>query len=246
MAAPKPTHRMVSGLHSVRECLRVRPESIFQVWFDRVAIERSPVLKELQKEAQKRNVKIFLKDEGALRKEAGQHQGVLLFVNDQPRLDFDRLFSQEKATVLFLDGVEDPHNLGAVLRTAWLMRVDALFIPEDRSASLTPAAHKVASGGAEHVPVIPLTSFYATFEELKRNDFWVFGLSHKASKKLSDLKIPPKVAWILGSEDKGLRSTSERACDELVRIEQVDANASFNVSVAAAITLFESNRQRAF
>jgi 23S rRNA (guanosine2251-2'-O)-methyltransferase len=116
--------------------------------------------------------------------------------------------------------------------------------PEDRSVGLSPTVHKVACGGVEHVPFEQYSQFHPKLEELKKQGYWVFGLSHKAEKNLFEIKIPEKVIWVLGAEDKGLRTTTERVCDELVCLPQADAAASYNVSVAAGMTLIETLRQR--
>ena len=145
--------------------------------------------------------------------------------------------------VLALDGVEDTQNLGAVLRTSWLMGVNGIIIPEDRAVGLTASVHKVACGGAEHVPIHRTNQFNTPFEHLKKAGFWVFGLSHTAKRSIYDLQIPEKVIWVLGAEDKGLRTTTEKACDELVYIPQVSPTASYNVSVSAALALAETKRQ---
>ena len=145
--------------------------------------------------------------------------------------------------VIALDGVEDTHNLGAILRTSWLMGVNGMIIPEDRAVGLTAAVHKVACGGVEHVPILRTNQFTQPFEQLKKDGFWVFGLSHKAERSIYDAKIPEKVIWVLGAEDKGLRSPTEKICDELFSIPQSSPAASYNVSVSAALALAETKRQ---
>ena len=171
------------------------------------------------------------------------HQGVVAHVSEQPELDWEELKTQDQVLLVALDGIEDPHNLGAILRTAWLMKAQGLFVPDARSVALTPAAMKVASGGAEHVPVQIESNLPSLLKSLKDIGFWIFGLSHKAGQDLWDVEYPEKVVWVIGSEGKGMRTPVERACDELVSIPQVSSSASYNASVAAGMALAEVQRQ---
>ena len=144
-----------------------------------------------------------------------------------------------------LDGIEDPHNLGAILRTSWLTGVHGVLIPEDRAVGLTPTVHKVACGGVEHVPVEETTNFSNYAEDLKKKGYWIYGLSPRGKKSIFELDLPEKVVWAIGAEDKGMRVTTERLCDELVFIPQSSASASYNASVATAMALTETLRQHA-
>jgi 23S rRNA (guanosine2251-2'-O)-methyltransferase len=164
-------------------------------------------------------------------------------VNDAPEVEWETLKTKPQVMVVALDGVEDPHNVGAILRTAWLMRAEALFVPESRAAHLTPSAVKVASGGAEHIPVHVEANLPSLLQSLKDMGFWIYGLSHKGERSFWQMEYPEKVAWVIGSESKGLRTPVERACDELVSIPQASAAASYNASVAAAIAMTETQRQ---
>ena len=179
---------------------------------------------------------------GQLNQIAESHQGIVAFVTSEPEWDWNSLKAEETERLVFLDGVEDPHNLGAILRTSWLLGVKGVFAPDARAAGLSPAASKVAQGATEHVPLVR-NSLLDELGEAKQRGFWMFGLSHRASKSIYELKLPEKVAWVLGSEASGIRKPVERACDELVAIPQLQADASFNVSVAAALALGETFRQ---
>src|SRR5690606_29125276 len=141
------------------------------------------------------------------------------------------------------DQVSDPHNLGAVLRSAWLLKAQAVLVPQDRAVSVTPTVSKVAQGGVEHVPVVEVSPLDQELKRLKDLGFWIFGMSHKATGSLFTMKLPDKVVWVLGAEGSGLRKPVEKACDELISIPQTAADASFNVSVAAGLALAESYRQ---
>ena len=239
-----PKHwRTVIGFHAIREILQVRPKSIEQVWI-RQGWEGSQELKDLHRELKSKNLKIEEKPLGLMDKVMPSHQGVAVFAGTAPEINWSKIEQDEKSILMVLDGLEDPHNLGAILRTSWLMGVSGVFTPDDRSAGLTSTVHKVACGGVEHVPVERTTNFSNPLENLKKQGFWVFGLSHEGKRELFDLKIPEKVVWCIGSEDRGLRSTTERLCDELVRIPQLSNAASYNASVAAAIALTETFRQQ--
>jgi 23S rRNA (guanosine2251-2'-O)-methyltransferase len=235
--------RVVVGTHAIHESLKTNASRI-QVAYLQKGFEASEDLREVEGELRSRKVRVEIQSREQLGKEFPSQQGAVLIVEGRPRLDWASLAEKKESVVLFLDGIEDPHNLGAILRTSWLMGVDALFIPQDRSVHLTAAVHKVACGGVEHVPVEIVPNFQSSIEKLKEYGYWVFGLSHKASKVLYNFSLPEKVVWMLGAEDKGLRTTSERLCDEMARLPQISADASYNASVAAALALGETSRQR--
>jgi 23S rRNA (guanosine2251-2'-O)-methyltransferase len=235
--------RAVIGQHAIMEVLKIRPKSIQQAWLKQ-GWEASADLKELYTEMKSRGLKVDNVPVSFLDKISVSHQGAAVFSNQTPEVNFAELARLEKSIALVLDGIEDPQNLGAIMRTSWLMGVAGLIIPEDRAVGLTATAHKVACGGVEHVPVERTTNFSNPIEELKKNGYWVFGLSHEGERSLFDLEIPDKVVWCIGSEEKGLRVTTERLCDELIRIPQISAAASYNASVATAIALTETHRQQ--
>lgn len=165
------------------------------------------------------------------------HQGLAVLLKQSPQLSWSNLAASESAQLVLLDGVEDPHNLGAVIRTSWLMGAKGLLIPADRAVGLTPTAHKVASGGVEHVPVEICTSFPTTLDRLREIGFWIIGLDSAGTTDLFRFRVPEKVVWCLGAEGSGLRKATARSCEELVSIPQTTDAASYNVSVAAAIAL---------
>jgi 23S rRNA (guanosine2251-2'-O)-methyltransferase len=234
--------RAVIGNHSIREALQTHPKAIECLWLKQ-GWESSADLKKLQADFRGIIPKVEVKPPAILDRLATTHQGAALFLNYTPKLDWQLLKEKAEAKILLVDGIEDPHNLGAILRTAWLTNVDGVLIPQDRAVGLTPIVHKVASGGVEHVPVEVCHNFSQTLEELKKLDFWVYGLSHTGKNTIFDLKLPAKVVWCVGAEDKGLRITTERLCDELVHIPQANAAASYNASVAVGMALTETLRQ---
>lgn len=234
--------RQVTGTHAISELLAMHPKSV-QLVLLQANWRSSAELRAFAEKLEFRKIKIEEKSEQQLQDISRSHQGAVAFSDLALNFEYQTFNWDKHGLILALDGVEDTHNLGAVLRTSWLMGVDGIIIPEDRAVGLTATVHKVACGGVEHVPVHRINQFVTPFETLKKAGFWVFGLSHKAEKTIYDLKIPEKVIWVLGAEDKGLRGTTEKACDELVSIPQLSPNASYNVSVSAALALGETKRQ---
>lgn len=234
--------RQIAGTHAVREALKVHPQSIKQAYVQ-VNLTNTPEIKDLLQIFKAKNIRCEEKSEMELAKLCAGHQGAVIFSDYNPAFDYTQQGWEEQSMVIALDGVEDPHNLGAILRTSWLMGVSGMIIPQDRAVGLTPTVHKVACGGVEHVEIARINNFTEPFTALKEAGFWVYGLSHKATKSIYDISYPEKVIWVLGAEDKGLRTTTERICDELVSIPQLSADASYNVSVATALALAETKRQ---
>jgi len=236
--------RIVIGTHAINEVLRVRPRAIKGMWL-RQGWDASQDLRDMHDLALKAKVKIEIKSEQVIDKFGPSHQGAAVFLSQDaaPTLDLKKISQKEKSIVLMLDGIEDPHNLGAILRTSWLIGGDGIIIPEDRAVGLTPTVHKVACGGAEHVPVEATTNFAKYAEEFKEKGYWIFGLSPRGKRSIFELELPDKVVWAIGSEDKGMRVTTERLCDELVFIPQTSESASYNASVATAMALTETLRQ---
>ena len=241
LAYPK-SWRQVAGTHAILELIKTHPKSVETVLVQN-NWKTSSELRDLVDQLNDRKIKIEEKSDAQLEEISRTHQGAVAFSNLQLDFDYENVDWGDNGLVVALDGVEDTQNLGAVLRTSWLMGVNGIIIPEDRAVGLTATVHKVACGGAEHVPIHRTNQFTDPFETLKKSGFWVFGLSHKAKKTIYDLNIPEKVVWVLGSEDKGMRSPTEKACDELVCIPQLSPNASYNVSVSAALALGETKRQ---
>jgi len=234
--------RQVAGTHAIAELLQVHPKSV-ELVLVQANWRSSADLRQLMEILEKKKVKIEEKSETQLNELCRSHQGAVAFSSSNLEFNWQGQSWGAHGLIVALDGVEDTQNLGAILRTSWLMGVDGMIIPEDRAVGLTATVHKVACGGAEHVPIYRSNQFAAPFETLKKAGFWVFGLSHKASKTIYDLNIPEKIIWAMGAEDKGLRIPTEKACDELVCIPQISPQASYNVSVATAIALAETKRQ---
>ena len=239
---PRSRSRWVIGIHSVEEALRVRPTKAEEIWFKEDFLS-SQALREIADKAQRSRIKVTTKSLAQLDQLGSGHQGVAIAMSQTPELNWDSLKTPGKKIVLVLDGIEDVHNLGSVLRTAWLTGVVGVLIPADRAVGLTPSVCKIASGGAEHVPVDAHTNLPSVLQDLKDAGFWIYGLSEKGASLPWQLKLPEKVAWVIGSEGSGIRIPTERACDELVRIPQVSTGSSYNASIATSMALMETCRQ---
>ena len=186
-------------------------------------------------------------------KSRGQpHQGILARAKPAPvktekELDniiSDKLAKGEVLTLLVLDGVTDPHNLGACMRTADAAGVNAVVVPKDKSVGINSTVRKVASGAAEVLPLIQVTNLARTLREIQQQGIWVIGTAGEAEDVLFDLKLTSHLAIVMGAEDKGMRRLTRENCDQLVKLPMAGAVSSLNVSVAAGICLYELNRQR--
>ena len=226
----------------MKEALSVRPKSIQTIEI-KDSWKKNNELVKIMEQAEQLNIKTKEVSGQKLSNYCEGHQGVAAHVAENPDFDLDQIKKSEKAIIVVLDEVEDPHNLGAILRTSWLLGVKAVVVTERRSAHLTPTACKVACGGAEHVPVVIESSLFDFVNDLKEHGFWSYGLGAEAKDTLWTVDLPEKVVWVLGAESKGLRSSTEKACDQIVSIPQASSDASFNVSVAGAMALGETVRQ---
>lgn len=239
--------RLLVGFHAVTTRLRHQPQGVRELLVD--ATRHDPRLRELCALAGARGVRVLQVAPGRLNDLAGavRHQGVVARIEPvgEP-VDLATLLEAvtEPAFLLLLDGVTDPHNLGACLRVADAMGVHAVVVPKDRSAGLTPVVAKVASGAAESVPLIAVTNLARTIDELKDGGVTVLGAAGQGGESLLTLEVRGPVAWVLGAEGGGLRRLTRSRCDALVRIPMFGQVESLNVSVAAALCLFETRRQR--
>jgi len=178
-----------------------------------------------------------------------EHQGVLAEFEGQPIGNEQNLFEHldqcaGSMLVLILDGLQDPHNLGACIRSADAAGVDAVIVPSDNSVGITPVVRKVASGAVETMPVFQVTNLVRVFKKLQDAGIWIYGAAGEADSPLYDLDLTGSVALVMGSEGSGLRRLTREACDGLFTIPMHGSVSSLNVSVAAGVSLFEACRQR--
>lgn len=232
-----PLHsRIVAGRHAVLESLKTYPDGVSELWVSQKNVNDPIIRHALQNRIIIREV-----SSQTLNHFCSHHQGFVLFQNQGP--SWPDVKAGKGHLFIVLDGVEDPQNLGSILRTSWLLGVDGIWVREDRAVGLTPTVHKVASGGAEHVPVCTEIRFENTLHEYKKLGFWIFGFEAKGGVNFYSIKFPFRVIFCFGAEETGLRPGTRKACDELLSIPQVASHASLNVSVSVAITLGEYSRQ---
>ena len=238
----------VYGLHAVNAVLERAPERVLELWIAQPRFVAR--LNELKDRAQASGVRVQSVGGEALAKLVGEvaHQGAVAAVRPLKAWNEHDLLEALKTVtdplLLILDGVTDPHNLGACLRTADAAGVQAVLIPKDRAATVDGVVRKVAAGAAEFVPVASVTNLARTIDRLKERGIWVVGTDGEAEQTLyaADLKRP--LALVLGAEGDGMRRLTRERCDFLVRIPMAGRVESLNVSVAAGVALFEALRQR--
>ena len=238
--------RVVFGFHAVLSRLRADPKSVLEIFLDETRHDaRGRDLATLAERAGVRLMRVPTKRLDGFYG-GGRHQGVVARVEVKSAgasLD-EVLEGVEHPLLLVLDGVTDPHNLGACLRVANAAGAHAVVAPKDRSAGITPAVSKVASGAAESTPYVMVTNLARTLAELKERNIWVIGADERAEKTLYEADLPAAIAWVLGAEGEGMRRLTRESCDMLVRIPMGGEVESLNVSVSAGICLFESVRRR--
>ncbi|RRQ22666.1 23S rRNA (guanosine(2251)-2'-O)-methyltransferase RlmB [Thiohalobacter thiocyanaticus] len=239
----------IHGIHAVESWLTRSPERVRQLWLQEGREDAR--LQALAAGAEQAGVKPQRVPRATLDRlvPESRHQGVVAEVLPLPPGDEAGLQDLTEglgpqALLLVLDGVQDPHNLGACLRSADAAGADAVILPRDKSAGLTPVARKVASGAAEALPVFAVTNLARVLKRLKAAGFWLYGAAGEAEQSLYEQRLEGRIAWVLGAEGKGLRRLTREHCDVLVRIPMGGTVESLNVSVATGVVLFETRRQR--
>ncbi len=240
--------RLIFGFHAVTSRLRQNPDSIKEIYID--ATRDDQRIRAFIKLAEDQNIRLIASEPQRMTGMAGnrRHQGVAATIDTtRSYVDINDVLDTltEPARLLVLDGIQDPHNLGACLRVADAFGIHAVIAPKDRAVGLTATVHKVASGAADTVPYIAVTNLTRTLRQLKERDIWVVGTADNAEYDLNDAALNGAIAWVLGSEEKGLRRLTRETCDQLVRIPMLGSVESLNVSVSAGICLFETYRQNA-
>jgi 23S rRNA (guanosine2251-2'-O)-methyltransferase len=238
----------IYGLHAVRVMLERHPDRVLAV---RLAEQRDdPRSRAIEELARRHQRPVQRVDMHSLRQQLGEvaHQGVAAEITPLPPWSEDELLAALQAVraplLLALDGVQDPHNLGACLRTADACGALAVIVPRDRAAQLTPTVRKVAAGAAETTPVVTVTNLVRTLKLLKEAGLWIIGADAEATKPARAVDLRGPIVLVLGAEGTGLRHLTRQNCDFLVSLPQRGAVESLNVSVAAAMLLYEALRQR--
>lgn len=242
--------KVLFGFHAVGVRLKTAPQSIIEVYFE--PTRRDARMRQFLDRSREAGVRLIEADGLRLAKLAGSHghQGVAARVEPMAQAhSLDELLEQleEQGTVpllLVLDGITDPHNLGACLRVADGAGAHAVIAPKDHAAGINATVAKVASGAAETMPYFMVTNLARTLGELKERNIWVIGTSDDAPKTLYQVELKGPTALVLGAEGAGMRQLTRKTCDELISIPMKGAVESLNVSVASGVCLYEALRQR--
>ncbi len=235
------------GINTVSEALKARGRAFEWVG---VAKERNDIrLQRIIAECRKAGVPVRVLPRVELDRMSvnGAHQGVVAVTSGKQYTDLDDLVASrrgEHSLIVVLDGVEDPHNLGAILRTADAAGADGVVIPERRAVGVTGTVAKASAGASEHLPVAKVTNISRAMEELKTKDLWIVGLDERGEQTYDAIDYKMHCAIVLGAEGKGLHDLVRRHCDFLVSIPMLGQVPSLNVSVAAGVVLYEVVRQR--
>ncbi len=240
--------RIVSGFHAVTARLRHAADSIDTLYVD--GARRDGRMQQLLSRAEAAGLRALRVDARRLQALAGEtpHHGVVALCRDQAvaqTLDDLLAVVDARTLLLLLDGVTDPRNLGACMRTAEAAGAQAVIVPRDRSANLTPVVAAAAAGAAEVLPLIAVTNLARAMDEIRAAGVWIVGAAGEAEKTVYDISLNGPIAWALGAEGEGLRRLTREKCDWLARIPLHGQVESLNVSVATGVCLFETLRQRA-
>jgi 23S rRNA (guanosine2251-2'-O)-methyltransferase len=241
------SQKLLFGFHAVTVRLKVAPQSIRELHVD--ASRHDQRMKQFLAKVEEAGLRAIESDDDRLQQMAGthRHQGVVARVDVvQQARSLDDLLDElaEPALLLVLDGVTDPHNLGACLRVADGAGAHAVIAPKDHAVGINATVAKVASGAAETVPYFMVTNLARTLGELKERDIWVVGTSDDAPGSLYQADLRRGTAVVLGAEGSGMRQLTRKNCDELVSIPMMGGVESLNVSVASGVCLYEARRQR--
>ncbi len=237
----------IYGFHAISKRLQSSPQTCVRL----ICLERrNPRLSAVIDLARQSGISIEFESRELLEKLSNnqKHQGCVLEIIDSPgsALTLEELIQgiHNRSLILVLDGVQDPHNLGACLRSADATGVEAVIIPKDRAVKLNPTVRKVAAGGAETVPILEVTNISRCLQDLKSAGVWVYGTSGEAEAVIYDFKFDSAVVLVMGSEGSGLRRLTSEQCDHLMQLPMLGAVESLNVSVATGICLYEILRSR--
>ncbi|HOQ08607.1 MAG TPA: 23S rRNA (guanosine(2251)-2'-O)-methyltransferase RlmB [Syntrophomonadaceae bacterium] len=244
----EPVREILGGINSVTEALR-GPRKIYKLYIGKDS--RNPRIEEIVNLAQNKGIAVKLTDRGELDRLYSQapHQGVVMEAEPYRYADLQDVLEQvaaagDQALLLVLDGVEDPQNLGAIIRTAECAGVNGIILPRHHSAAITPAVVRASAGATEHMAVVRETNLVNTLKELKKAGMWVVGADMEGSAEYFRTKMPCPAVLVIGGEGRGIRRLVRENCDLLVRIPMYGQVNSLNASVAAALLIYELVRQR--
>lgn len=236
------------GIHPIREALATRGHMVREIWVSAGAKSRN--VREILSQARELGVKVRSHQRQRLDARAGTtaHQGILALLSAYSFVDLEEILAKaqsgDPALILVLDGIQDPRNLGGLIRTAYVCGAHGVVLPKDRAAPLTAAVAKASAGALEHVAVARVTNLRRTLELFKQRGIWVVGLSTEGERFIYELDLRPPTAMVVGGEAKGIRPLVGRACDLLAAIPQRGRLDSLNAAVACSMALYEVMRQR--
>ena len=240
-------NQIIFGFHSVESVIKNDPVNILQLLVEKNRSDKRMMQLVNYAESQGISVEYLKKTDLEKQADSRKTQGIAIRYKataQQPSKSLEDILQKEDAFLLVLDGVTDPHNLGACLRSADAAGVDAVIVPKDRAAGITPTARKVACGAAETVPFFQVTNLARTLKQLKDNDVWIAGTAGEAENNIYDVEFSGKLALVMGAEEKGMRRLTRENCDQLIKLPMAGQVESLNVSVATGVCLFEIVRQR--
>ncbi len=242
--------QIIYGIHPVEEALKSP-----HLEFTKILIHSQrhrPPFQLILDLADKRKIPVFVVDPESLNRmvKGATHQNVVAFIKEVPYTELDAILSrarrqETKALLLVLDGIEDPQNLGALIRSALGFGAHGIVIPKDRAVGITPSVIKVSAGAAAHLPVARVVNIAQTLDALKHEGIWVYGAAGEAKDRIFDLDLTTDLAIVIGAEGKGMRHLVKKKCDRLFSIPMKGPVPSFNASVSGGIILYEVMRQRA-
>lgn len=240
------------GIHALESVIQREPERLIELFVLKGRDDKS--IHSIVNQARKFGTSVQFCQRKTLddKVDGGQHQGVVAKVkpakqfseNDLAAIVDSKIASGKNPFLLILDGVTDPHNLGACLRTADAAGVDAVVVPKDKSAALTPVVRKVACGAADVIPLVQVTNLARTLRDLQQAGVWIVGTAGEAENSIYDCKLIGPMALVMGAEGKGMRRLTREHCDELIKLPMAGSVSSLNVSVATGVCLYEIVRQR--
>ncbi len=242
------SHEWLYGIHALEAVMQREPQRILELFIAKGRDDER--LHNIVNLARKHRISVQFAQRKVLDDKARgeQHQGVLaraIAAKPLNESDLDSIINEaDKPFLLVLDGVTDPHNLGAVLRSADAAGVDAVIVPKDKSATLNATVRKVACGAADVIPLIQVTNLARTLADIQQQGVWVVGTAGEAEQLLYDCDMSGPTALVMGAEGKGMRRLTREKCDELIKLPMFGSVSSLNVSVATGICLYEVVRQR--
>jgi 23S rRNA (guanosine2251-2'-O)-methyltransferase len=244
------SHELIYGLHAVEAAIRNQPENVLQIFVQQGRNDNR--IKKILSLARNSGLSVQVISNDSLKEKCprARHQGVVAEIrrSKSSTVSLDKILEKENLLLLVLDEVQDPHNIGACLRTADAVGVDAVIVSKNRSPALTPVIRNVASGAAETVPYIMVSNLARALDQMKQQNIWLIGTSGDAQQTIygasNNLTANQSVALVMGSEGRGMRRLTREACDELVSIPMQGSVESLNISVATAVCLYEIRRQQ--